>query len=128
MAASFSMPGEGEPMIPVVFPARSTGIGIANRQARRRRARTGAQIFPRQSSGRGSPTIAPSTRLRRSGGGRLDEVVDAEIVLARVLENGEALAAHVLLRLAADTSEALEAGIGIRPQNDTLPGDSEAKA
>ena len=33
-----------------------------------------------------------------SGGGRLDEVVDAEIVLARVLENGEALAAHVLLR------------------------------
>ena len=46
MAASFSMPGEGEPMIPVVFPARSTGIGIANRQARRRRARTGAQIFP----------------------------------------------------------------------------------
>ena len=29
LAASFSMPGEGEPMIPVVFPARSTGIGIA---------------------------------------------------------------------------------------------------
>ena len=29
MAASFSMPGEGEPMIPVVFPARSIGIGIA---------------------------------------------------------------------------------------------------
>ena len=32
------------------------------------------------------------------GGGRLDEVVDAEVVLARVLEDGEALAAHVLLR------------------------------
>ena len=33
-----------------------------------------------------------------SGGGRLDEVVDAEVVLPRVLEDGEALAAHVLLR------------------------------
>ena len=32
------------------------------------------------------------------GGGRLDEVADAEVVLARVLEDGEALAAHVLLR------------------------------
>ena len=66
MAASFSMPGEGEPIIPVVFPARSTGIGIANRQARRRRARTGAQIFPRQSSGRG----APRSRRRRGCGAR----------------------------------------------------------
>ena len=33
-----------------------------------------------------------------SGGGCLDELVDAEVVLARVLENGEALAAGVLLR------------------------------
>ena len=34
-----------------------------------------------------------------AGGGRLDEVVvDAEVVLPRVLEDGEALAAHVLLR------------------------------
>ena len=32
-----------------------------------------------------------------SGGGRLDEVVDAEVVLARVLKDGEALAAHILL-------------------------------
>ena len=32
------------------------------------------------------------------GGGRFDEVVDADVVLARVLEDGEALAAHVLLR------------------------------
>ena len=38
MAASFSMPGEGEPMIPVVFPVRSTGIGIANRQSPTNRA------------------------------------------------------------------------------------------
>ena len=33
-----------------------------------------------------------------SGGGRLDEVVDVEVVLLRVLQDGEALAAHVLLR------------------------------
>ena len=33
-----------------------------------------------------------------SGGGRLDEVVDAEVVRSRVLEDGEALAANVLLR------------------------------
>ena len=32
-----------------------------------------------------------------SGGGRLDEVVDVEVVLLRVLQDGEALAAHVLL-------------------------------
>ena len=67
MAASFlHAGGKGEPMLPVVFPARSTGIGIANRQARRRRARTGAQIFPRQSSGRG----APRSRRRRGCGAR----------------------------------------------------------
>ena len=33
-----------------------------------------------------------------SGGGRLDEVVDVEVVLPRVLQDGEALAARVLLR------------------------------
>ena len=33
-----------------------------------------------------------------SRGGRLDEIVDAEVVFACVLEDGEALAAHVLLR------------------------------
>ena len=33
-----------------------------------------------------------------SGGGRLDEVVDADVMRPRVLEDGEALAAHVLLR------------------------------
>ena len=33
-----------------------------------------------------------------SRGGRLDEIVDAEVVFAGVLEDGEALAAHVLLR------------------------------
>ena len=33
-----------------------------------------------------------------SGGGRFDEVVDADIVRPRVLKDGEALAAHVLLR------------------------------
>ena len=33
-----------------------------------------------------------------SRGGRLDEVVDAEVVLSRVLEDGETLAAQVLLR------------------------------
>ena len=33
-----------------------------------------------------------------SRGGRLDEIVDAEVVFARVLEDGEALDAHVLLR------------------------------
>ena len=33
-----------------------------------------------------------------SGGGRRDEIVDAEVVFACVLEDGEALAAHVLLR------------------------------
>ena len=33
-----------------------------------------------------------------SRGGRLDEIVDAEIVCACVLKDGEALAAHVLLR------------------------------
>ena len=32
------------------------------------------------------------------GGGRLDEVVDVDVVLLRVLQDGEALAAHVLLR------------------------------
>ena len=32
-----------------------------------------------------------------SRGGRLNEVVDAEVVFACVLEDGEALAAHVLL-------------------------------
>ena len=32
-----------------------------------------------------------------SRGGRLDEIVDAEVVFACVLEDGEALAAHVLL-------------------------------
>ena len=41
---------------------------------------------------------APALLGGLSGGGRLDEVVDAEVVLARVLEDGEALAAHVLLR------------------------------
>ena len=34
--------------------------------------------------------------LSRSG--RLDEIVDAEVVFAGVLEDGEALAAHVPLR------------------------------
>ena len=38
----------------------------------------------------------PPRRLSR--GGRLDEIVDAEIVFACVLEDGEALAAQVLLR------------------------------
>ena len=33
-----------------------------------------------------------------SGGGCLDEVVDVEVVLPRVLQDGEALAARVLLR------------------------------
>ena len=33
-----------------------------------------------------------------SRGGRLDEIVDAAVVFACVLEGGEALAAHVLLR------------------------------
>ena len=33
-----------------------------------------------------------------SRGGRLDEIVDAEVVFACVLEDGEALAAQVLLR------------------------------
>ena len=33
-----------------------------------------------------------------SGGGRLDEIVDAEVVFTCVLEDGEALAAEVLLR------------------------------
>ena len=36
--------------------------------------------------------------VERAGGGRLDEVVDAEVVRSRVLEDGEALAANVLLR------------------------------
>ena len=43
-------------------------------------------------------TLALSLLGSLPGGGRLDEVVDAEVVLARVLEDGEALAAHVLLR------------------------------
>ena len=33
-----------------------------------------------------------------SRGGRLDEIVDAEVVFACVLEDGETLAAHILLR------------------------------
>ena len=33
-----------------------------------------------------------------SGGGRFDEIVDADVVRPRVLKDGEALAAHVLLR------------------------------
>ena len=33
-----------------------------------------------------------------SRGGRLDEIVDAEVVFVCLLEDGEALAAHVLLR------------------------------
>ena len=33
-----------------------------------------------------------------SSGGRRDEIVDAEVVFACVLEDGEALAVHVLLR------------------------------
>ena len=37
-------------------------------------------------------------RVRSRPRGRLDEVVDAEVVLSRVLEDGEALAANVLLR------------------------------
>ena len=41
---------------------------------------------------------SPAFLGRLSGGGRLDEVVDAEVVRSRVLEDGEALAAHVLLR------------------------------
>ena len=41
---------------------------------------------------------ASEKRRRLSGGGRLDEVVDADVVRPRVLEDGEALAAHVLLR------------------------------
>ena len=53
-----------------------------------------------------------------SGGNRLDEVVDAETVLARVLENGEALAAHVLLRgrdpQVADGSHGLSTRRGVR--------------
>ena len=40
----------------------------------------------------------PSLLGSLPGGGRLDEVVDAEVVLARVLKDGEALAADVLLR------------------------------
>ena len=40
----------------------------------------------------------PAFLGRLSGGGRLDEVVDAEVVRSRVLEDGEALAANVLLR------------------------------
>ena len=43
--------------------------------------------------------VAPAAFLGSlPGGGRLDEVVDPEVVLAGVLEDGEALAAHVLLR------------------------------
>ena len=44
--------------------------------------------------------VQPSAALlgSLSGGGRLDEVVDVEAVLLRVLQDGEALAAHVLLR------------------------------
>ncbi|MDE2813347.1 MAG: hypothetical protein OXM01_09995 [Gemmatimonadota bacterium] len=43
--------------------------------------------------------VEPSALLRGlSGGGCLDEVVDAEVVHTRVLEDGEALAAQVLLR------------------------------
>ena len=33
-----------------------------------------------------------------SGGGRLDELVDADVVVACVLEDGEPLAANILLR------------------------------
>ena len=48
--------------------------------------------------------VSSARRARRrffrslSRGGRLDEIVDAEVVFAGVLEDGEALAAHVLLR------------------------------
>ena len=43
--------------------------------------------------------VEPPALLRGlSGGGRLDEVVDPEVVRTRVLEDGEALAAQVLLR------------------------------
>ena len=42
--------------------------------------------------------VEPQALLERPfGGGRLDEVVDAEIVRSRVLEDGAALAASVLL-------------------------------
>ena len=43
--------------------------------------------------------VEPAALFRSlSRGGRLDEIVDAEVVFACVLEDGEALAAHVLLR------------------------------
>ena len=43
--------------------------------------------------------VEPAALFRSlSRGGRLDEIVDAEVVFAGVLEDGEALAAHVLLR------------------------------
>ena len=43
--------------------------------------------------------VEPPPLLRGlSGGRRLDEVVDPEIVRTRVLEDGEALAAQILLR------------------------------
>ena len=43
--------------------------------------------------------VEPPALLRGlSGGGRLDEVVDAEVVRTRVLEDGQALAAQVPLR------------------------------
>ena len=45
--------------------------------------------------GAGWPSAALFGSLSR--GGRLDEIVDAEVVFACVLEDGEALAAHVLL-------------------------------
>ena len=48
----------------------------------------------------GAVQLDPSAALfgSLSRGGRLDEIADAEVVFACVLEDGEALAVHVLLR------------------------------
>ena len=52
----------------------------------------------RCAGGRSSARRAAALFGSLSGGGRLDEIVDEEVVFAGVLEDGEALAAHVLLR------------------------------
>ena len=64
--------------------------------------------------------VQPATLLGSlSGGGRLDEVVDVEVVLPRVLQDGEALAARVLLR--GRDAQAQGATPSRRPDRSPLP-------